>query len=347
MTFQRRIVALVVLATGATVLARPKSPPDAIGILRDADAATKALRSITYHAEFYAEGKIADRIAPRQGEVTMRKKKRKPFDLQWGYQAPPTRVRGTVTRPNHAEPIRFDVGLFKREAFLLDHEARVCLRGTLPIARVPYSSARALIMREYAVPKPFSDEIGGKLARHEGVVEIGGVTCDVLFVIYKNDSESRWCFGQDDHLPRRVERISQGGKTVLTLTDLHIDPDIGDEVFRPACPEGYTERERVRIEPDPEALRELAGTYRIDEKSDRTVIVEGSRIFTRRTGNPKMELFPAGGDTFYYADLFVSLTFVRDENGKVSHQILDRLFGDREKAVRVGDGAPQADSPDK
>ena len=102
------------------------------------------------------------------------------------------------------------------------------------------------------------------------------------------------------------------------------------------CPE-------LCIEPDPDVLRELAGTYRIDEQSDRTVLVEGSRIFTRRSGNPKLELFPAGGDTFYYADSFISLTFVRDENGKISYQILDRLFGDREKAVRVGSLAPQAD----
>ena len=71
------------------------------------------------------------------------------------------------------------------------------------------------------------------------------------------------------------------------------------------------------------------------------------RVLTRRTENPKLELFPAGGDTFYYADSFISLTFVRDENGKISYQILDRLFGDSEKAIRVGSFAPQADSPDK
>jgi len=343
MTFPKRIIAVLILVTGATVFAGPKSSPDAIQILRDADAATKAVRSITYQAEFFAEGELARRIAPCRGEVTTRKKKRKPFDLQWGSQASPTRVRGTVTVPNHDEPIRFDVGLINREAFLLDDEARVCLRGTLPIARVPYSPARVLVMREYAVPRPFSDEIRGKLVRHEGVTEIGGVACDVVFVIYKNDSESRWCFGQDDHLPRQVERISESGKTVLTLADLRIDPEIGNEVFRPACPTGYTERERVRIEPDPAALRELAGTYRIDEHSDRVVLVEGSRIFTRRSENPKLELFPAGEDTFYYADSFISLTFVRDENGEVSYQILDRLFGDREKAVRVDSVSSQAD----
>ena len=207
-------------------------------------------------------------------------------------------------------------------------------------AQVPYLPARQLYMREYVVPRPFSDEVHGKLARHEGVKDIGGVACDVVYVLYKTGVDARWYFGQEDHLPRGVERLSPEGNTILLLSNLDTDPEIGDTTFRPTCPQGYQEDKRVLIEVDPETLQDYVGNYRINEETTREVMIEGGRIFTQRSGFPRLEIFPVAKDRFFYADSFVNLTFFRDEQGRITHQVLDRLFGDRETAVKTDQPAP-------
>ena len=195
-------------------------------------------------------------------------------------------------------------------------------------------------MREFVVPRPFGDEVNGQLARHEGVKEIGGVPCDVVYVLYSTGADARWYFGQEDHLPRGVERLSPDGNAILLLTNLDADPEIGDTTFRPACPQGYQEQKRVLIKVDPEALQDYVGTYRINDETTREVMVEDGRIFTRRTGYHRLEIFPVAEDRFFYADSFLSLSFFRDEKGQVTQQVLDRLFGDRETAVKTDQPAP-------
>lgn len=326
-----------ILMFAGVAVAQSESESDVMQILRAADAATKAVRSVSYQGEFHAEGELSTLFASSTGRVTMRKRRRALLGIQLGYKASPTRVEGFAVGRGAGEKTQFDICVSGHDVWLIDHDRRSCLAGTLPQAPVPYRPARNLVMREYEVGRPFGDEIKARVLRHEGIVEVGDVPCDVIYVLYRNQSESRWCFGREDHLPRRVERMGDNGKTVLTLTDVSIEPLIADDTFAPACPEGYESRRRELVRADPGVLGDYVGVYRINEEEVREVIVEGQRMFTRRSANPRIEVFGAGRDTFFYADSFTALTFVRDAGGNVTHQVLDRLYGDLETAVREGE----------
>ena len=335
MSLRSTTALLAALALAAPAVAQPGDQPDVMQILKGADAATTAVQAVSYQAKFHAEGDLAKKIAPASGKVIARKPASGLWLFKTGHKAAPVRVEGTAIRPGCQTEVPFDCAVQGKEVFIIDHQREVFLHGQVPVASLPYLPAGHLFMREYVVSRPFSDEVDSQLARHEGTRDIGGVPCDVIYVLYKKGSEARWYFGQEDHLPRGVERLSPNGKTVLLISDLDTSPEISGLTFRPECPQGYDEQERLLSEVDPETLQDYVGVYRIDDKTTREVMVEDRRIFTRRSGYNRLEIFPAGKDKFFYADSFLTLTFFRDEQGKITHHVLDRLFGDEEKAVRT------------
>ena len=78
--------------------------------------------------------------------------------------------------------------------------------------------------------------------------KIGGVDCDVIFVHYGNDSEARWAFGKEDHLPRSCERMIKNdgediGSTILIVKNLNTKPELGANSFKLETPEGFTTKE--------------------------------------------------------------------------------------------------------
>jgi thiol-disulfide isomerase/thioredoxin len=79
-------------------------------------------------------------------------------------------------------------------------------------------------MAEYAIPDPFLAEIEADSVAYEGVDTVAGVPCDVVYVIYQGGAaDARWWFGQEDRLPRKVERGGIGaaqGTQVIELTRL-------------------------------------------------------------------------------------------------------------------------------
>lgn len=102
------------------------------------------------------------------------------------------------------------------------------------------------ILDEYVIPDPFMDEVIGCSRVLEGTQEIGGVVCDIVYVVYADSiTEARWFFGQEDHHPRRVERFvnMEGitGAQVLEISNLDTDPGFGLENFILEIPdESYT-----------------------------------------------------------------------------------------------------------
>lgn len=89
---------------------------------------------------------------------------------------------------------------------------------------------------------------------------------------------------------------------------------------------------------DVSVLERYAGVYRIDEKSTRTVRVEGGKIFTQRTGGPRQEIRPSSETAFFYDKSFTHLRFVVDPGGKVTEMLVYQDgAAEAERAPRVGD----------
>lgn len=84
-----------------------------------------------------------------------------------------------------------------------------------------------------------------------------------------------------------------------------------------------------------ESLKDLAGVYRFTPELVREVIVEDSRIFSRRNGGRKVELFATSSGIFVYDRSLTHVSFRRNDSGSVTRMLIHRDSGEVESAPRV------------
>ena len=226
---------------------RAPGPPEVMEILRKADEATRAVKAVSYEAEFYGEGVLADRVSRITGTLKAKQRRRSLLGRLLGGSNKTNRMRieGKLIEPGSNQAKPFKVATDGTRVCRINEDKKILIQGEAPTAHslLGKHGRHPLFMVEYLYPTPFSDEIHGRVARREGVEEIGGVKCDVIYIVYADRSESRWYFGQEDHLPRRVDRIEKKGGSegayVRVLTEVNTEPVFKTDDFRLACPEGY------------------------------------------------------------------------------------------------------------
>ncbi len=230
--------------------------PDAKRILRRADAATKAVKAVSYTAEFHGEGDLANRLPRVRGTLIGRHRPRPPLDRLFGGGRGPAgeytnfkhflRLRGKILLPDDESGKAFDIAIDANRVISIDVDQRLMIHAPFLAGQELIQPGRQLFMIEYLHEVPFRDEIRARKSSHHGFKTIGGVECDDILVHYRNDTQARWFFGREDHLPRRVDRLydrpNLKGKTVLTITDLNTHPKFKSTTFNPPCPEGFHNR---------------------------------------------------------------------------------------------------------
>lgn len=223
---------------------------DVAAILKKVDEATRAVTAVSYEASFHAEGDIADKVPRITGAVKLQQRRKTLLERLTGDsdKMHSMRIEGTVTGAQWGDGAPFKIVTRGKWICKLDLAKNVFTRGEWPHARqlLGQRGTHPLHMREYLHPTPFSDEIEAKKARHEGIVDVGGVECHTIYIVYQDNSQSRWYFGVEDHLPRRVDRIYKVGNlrgaTVLILTNLNTEPTFVPKDFCLPCPEGCEKR---------------------------------------------------------------------------------------------------------
>ncbi len=245
----RRCAVFTALLAISASMAAAGDEPDALEILKKADAATRAVKAFSCKAEFQGIGGIADRVPIIKGTVKARQARPGILGLVFGDKGgrPSQWIKGALTSPGATTAEPFEIACDGKQAFLIDAQLKIVTRGELPQAEGMLKPGQPLYMLELLHPTPFTDEITAKSVRYEGVEDVEGVACDVVFVVYrKSDIDSRWFFGRDDSLPRRVERryhrLGGSGSTVLTLGDLVVAPSLSASDFAPPIPKGYRKR---------------------------------------------------------------------------------------------------------
>jgi peroxiredoxin len=215
------------------VVSAAGSEPDVMEILRLADAATKAVKALTYEGEFYGVGMLEARMSHIKGTLKVKPGKRSVLGALTGSGSRSQLIRfeGTVIEPGSTEEMSIKAATDGKQVYLIDDKEKIFIQGNASDAGELLSAANALYMREYLFPTPFSDELAGKEVRYEGTKDVGGVECDVLFIVYQNKSESRWFFGKKDHLPRRVDRIVTLKKGTLGAAGAGSAPDAGESAY--------------------------------------------------------------------------------------------------------------------
>lgn len=99
----------------------------------------------------------------------------------------------------------------------------------------------------------------------------------------------------------------------------------------------------VEVPMTAEQLREYEGVYTIDEKTTRVLTVDKDRLFSQRTGGPRLAVMPSARDQFFYKDSFTTIAFERGADGKVAAMVITQN-GKPERAVRTSDKVPERPS---
>jgi CubicO group peptidase (beta-lactamase class C family) len=81
-------------------------------------------------------------------------------------------------------------------------------------------------------------------------------------------------------------------------------------------------REPEALSIDPSVYEAYVGTYQTTPTFFITVTIENGRLFAQGTGQPRFELFPKSENTFFLKAVRATITFVKDDQGKVVRAII-------------------------
>jgi CubicO group peptidase (beta-lactamase class C family) len=103
-------------------------------------------------------------------------------------------------------------------------------------------------------------------------------------------------------------------------------------------------RPRKVAKVDPKIYDAYVGRYQLEPNVIMTFTREGDRLMTQLTKQPPFEVFPESETTFFLKVVDATLTFVKDDKGKVTHVVVHQ--GGRDvKATRLENQATSGESP--
>jgi hypothetical protein len=91
--------------------------------------------------------------------------------------------------------------------------------------------------------------------------------------------------------------------------------------------QGGREMSAVRLEDvqeikvDPAQLDPMLGKYDYGHSEILTVTREGGHLFAQLTGQPRFEIYPKSSTEFFWKDVVASVTFIKNDQGKVTKAI--------------------------
>ncbi len=261
MTYTRSIMGALVFLLAASSGALADTEEEILAILKKADAATRAVKSVSYHGEYFGFGMYEPRLPHISGELKVKEGRQSILGALLGKHDktghPRLWAEGTFVAPGQddADGVGFTISTDGSKVYRINRESRSFLSTKLSVGSRVIDVAQRLYMLEFLHPTPFNDEINALEKKYEGKKTIGDVECHVIHVKYLNNSLSRWFFGVDDYLPRRVDRIlgqTEDGEFGYTLQirDLVVSPKLDNAIFTMEVPEGYEIEEFVEPSTD-------------------------------------------------------------------------------------------------
>ena len=95
---------------------------------------------------------------------------------------------------------------------------------------------------------------------------------------------------------------------------------------------------RVAVPVEPKLLERWVGFYRFDPQTTRTITAEGGKLFSQRSGGPRLELKPLSESEFFFSGSLTRISFVAGADGKAKEALFYPEGADEaEKGVREGD----------
>jgi len=183
------------------------------------------------------------------------------------------------------------------------------------------------VLNEYGYGWTISDKSGHRRIEHSGGID--GFSADIAR--YPDDRLTIIVLGNN-------EAVS-AAKLEMQLAAIMFDQPYDVPVIK----------EPIAI--DTALLSEYAGVYKIKDGEYRVMTVENGQLYSQRTGGGRSKVFPEAKDKFYWEwDNAITVTFVRDESGRIVAHIVHQM-GQDGRAERIegseADSVLASDTPIK
>jgi thiol-disulfide isomerase/thioredoxin len=257
---------------------------DPKSILREADQAIRKVQSLSYEASYQGSGSFSTHSPISSGRVRVsRLEATNPLKAKLSAQGDFLPTGSADAQPFQ---VAFDGVTMKKVRPREKAVIYKTLAGNDPAERrlgVVTGffgwGAYSLLMLEYILDEPFKRQLSAPVVEYEGRTAVNGVLCHVVYLEYpdaKRTTRERWFFGVNDYLPRKLEQMATDdlgryGANVLTLSNLKVNPLLGNGAFQIEAPKGYAIRpyqapERLTLL----ALGELAPDWTLYDAAGRT-----------------------------------------------------------------------------
>lgn len=267
-TTKRPFAALAFCVLAISALSASAQETSGRSALLAAAEAAHELRALTATVELSGEGGFKAYVPTGRGTIKL-VRQAEPFDGRVWNSRLDTSYTHTQGDPEEQISALRTPGSF----VWVDHEKKIVQERPHDENRSRASAAMNLFaLPELTNPEPFSRELregtSWKLLDRETV---NGVACEVVEVTYDMSDNrasrdpslslirtpsTKYFFGVEDRLPRRIERISNQAmisfSIILDITELAADTDISPADLAIATPDGYTRTAPARTTtPDP------------------------------------------------------------------------------------------------
>jgi thiol-disulfide isomerase/thioredoxin/outer membrane lipoprotein-sorting protein len=257
-----RVAAAAALAVSSLGFAQETSGRDA---LLAAVEAARGLRSLTAEVEMTGEGGFKSYVPTGKGTIRLLRQDEAIEGRAWHSRLDTTYVHKAGDPEEQITTLKTPESLI-----WIEHEKKQVIERSYNDTRSRAASALNLFaLPEITAEEPYARELTEATDwRLLEPAEVNGVKCRVIEVVYdmsdpkksRDPSQSlirtpssKWYFGAEDNLPRRVERISDQGMISFTialdLKNMQINPEIDPASLVVQTPEGYT-----RVEPGKPAM---------------------------------------------------------------------------------------------
>jgi len=234
------IVATALVVTAPHAIAQNSDAPTPAGVVDEAVAAMQKISAVSYHVRLYASGAIANQAPTIEGDILL--EARPGADIPLAF-----RGEGTIISPDGEETQQFFSAFDGEKAYGVNYEDDTLYTGDIGAGGLDLlTGTLELIIDAFVVEAPLAEERAAFEATMLERAEVDGVLCDVVQFQYAQSPEagtSRWFFGVDDDLPRRVQRVLAipAGEATITYEVSTIDtsPDMEGSPFTLTAPEGF------------------------------------------------------------------------------------------------------------
>ena len=210
-------------------------------VLERSASALKKIKAVTYQADYGATGWIKEFVPQVTASVILGTRSKWDID--------PFYCDLKLKKYESEEVLDFRVGSDGDVFFFIDPRKKMAYEDMDPLVLGDHSrDFQRPLMRAFAAPNPFEDELKSDSIEIKGDAVVNGVSCVEVLVKSADPPDLLWAISKDDFLPRRVLRTypnrrdpeGESGTTELTIKDLKVNPKFPNDPFQLRVPEGYT-----------------------------------------------------------------------------------------------------------